>query len=531
MADRSTRMPMTLTDPRAPGNPVIYVNEAFQALTGYAPAEVVGRNCRFLQGPETDPETVRQLRRAVEAGEPVEVEIRNYRKDGTAFWNRLLIAPVRDASGDVRFFFASQRDVTAERDSQARQSRDRGEAARARLRAAAAERRRADEALWQSHKMEAIGQLTGGIAHDFNNMLQAIGGSLELMDRRLGQGRAADAALLAGKARDTVKRAAALTHQLLAFARRQTLQPRPVVLDSLIESMSELIRRAVGPGIDVSFEAGDGKWPVLCDPGQLESALVNLSMNARDAMPEGGTLKLATADVELAETDVAGQEGALPGAYVEVAVTDTGTGMDEATRARAFDPFFTTKPLGQGTGLGLSQTYGFVRQSRGVIRLESAEAKGTTVRLYLPRHEQTDGSGQPAADAPAAAPAALARPPVVLLVEDEEVGRHLAAERLCEMGCVVREAEDGAAALRILRAAGRIDVLVTDVGLRGAMNGRQVADAARELRPALPVLFITGYAGAALSDVLAPGMLVIRKPFPLDTLATRVRDMLPPQNP
>ena len=395
--------------------------------------------------------------------------------------------------------------------------------ANARLVAESAERERVEDALRQSQKMEAVGQLTGGIAHDFNNMLQAISGGLEMMGRRVEQGRAADAAGYVASAQKTVARAAALTHRLLAFSRRQTLQPRPVAPDELVRGMAELIGRTAGPGVAVKLDLDEGTWPVLCDPNQLENVLLNLAINARDAMPEGGTLVIGTSNVRLSQADVAGQEGAAPGDYVEVAVRDTGFGMDEATRARAFEPFFTTKPIGQGTGLGLSQMYGFVRQSDGVVRLDSAPGAGTVVRMHLPRHH-------PAPDAGSQAPQSSAEPSgasgAVLLVEDEAVVRATVADRLRDMGCTVLEAGDGAEAVRLLRSCGRVDLLVTDVGLPGGLNGRQVADAAREGRPGLPVLFITGYAGAALEEALAPGMAMVGKPFALDALAAQVGAML-----
>jgi len=393
-----------------------------------------------------------------------------------------------------------------------------------RLRAQIAERENAEASLRQSQKMEAVGQLTGGIAHDFNNMLQAIGGSLELMHRRIEQGRGAEAGRFVDGARKTVGRAAALTNRLLAFARRQPLQPRSVDLDGLIVGIEELVRGMVGPGIRVELDMSDGVWPVLCDPNQLENALFNVAINARDAMPDGGRLTISTRHMSLRTPDVAGQDEAKPGDYVEIAAADTGTGMDEATRARVFEPFFTTKPIGQGTGLGLSQCYGFVRQSGGFVRLDSTPGQGTTVRLYLPRHG-TAGA-EAAQQAQRAEPERVAVQGTVLLVEDDEDVRALAAEWLRELGYRVLEAADGSAALGLLARTSHVDLLVTDVGLPNGLNGRQVADAARERRQGLPVLFITGYAGSALEDQLAPGMQVIGKPFTLEMLAARIGTIL-----
>jgi signal transduction histidine kinase len=287
----------------------------------------------------------------------------------------------------------------------------------AQLHKEALERKQAEEALLQAQKMEAIGQLTGGIAHDFNNMLQSIAGSMELMERRIAQGRAEEVGRYIGLARDGVDRAASLTHRLLAFARRQALQPKPVELDKLIDGMAELIRSAVGPQVEVELHMGDGIWAVLCDPNQLENVLLNLAINARDAMPDGGRLTISMADVELAAAFLVGQEGAEPGEYVEIAVADTGTGMTADVLARAFEPFFTTKPSGQGTGMGLSQLYGFVRQSDGVVKLESVPGQGTTVRIYLPRH--LGAAGQQTSGAEVARTVAEAISGTVLVVEDE----------------------------------------------------------------------------------------------------------------
>ncbi len=394
------------------------------------------------------------------------------------------------------------------------------------LHAQVREREQAEEQLRHAQKMEAVGQLTGGIAHDFNNMLQGLSGNLELARRRMEQGRATEAAHNMESAHRTLDRAATLTQRLLAFARREALQPRPVKPDALIESMAELIQRTVGPEITVALRTGEGSWTVLCDPNQLENVLLNLAINARDAMPEGGQLTISTNDVCLREADVAGEEGARPGECVEITVSDSGTGMTPDVLARAFEPFFTTKPLGQGTGLGLSQLYGFIRQSYGVVRLDSAPGRGTTARLYLPRYGQAGGAEEVEPEAAANTSTGAGR--TLLLVEDERDVREVVVEALRERGYHMLEAGDGPAALHILHGSrgSRVDALVTDVGLPGGLNGRQVADAARECRPGLPVLFITGYTGTALKECLAPGMAVIGKPFTLDTLAAQIWSML-----
>ena len=387
------------------------------------------------------------------------------------------------------------------------------------------ERRTAEEQLRQAQKMEAVGQLTGGLAHDFNNLLQAISGSLELLTRRVEQGRQAEALRFGETARKSVARAAALTHRLLAFARRQALAPKTVNPNELVAGLTELIGRTVGPAITLEVEAAGEVWPVLCDSNQLENALLNLAINARDAMPGHGRLTIRTAPARLSAADMVNDEGAGPGDYMEFAVTDTGTGMDETTRARAFEPFFTTKPLGEGSGLGLSQIYGFVRQSNGFVRLNSTPGQGTSVHLFLPRHCAAPPG--PEAERVVAEPAQAGRGKTVMLVEDEAEVRSLVSEHLRDLGYTVVEATDGPTALLMLHGEGsRADVLVTDIGLPGGTNGRQLADAARAFMPSLPVLFVTGYAGQALEAELSAGMGVLAKPFTFAELATRVREAL-----
>ena len=385
--------------------------------------------------------------------------------------------------------------------------------------------REAEEALRQSQKMEAVGQLTGGIAHDFNNLLTGIIGSLELLQTRLGQGRVKEIDRYVTTAQGAAKRAAALTHRLLAFSRRQTLDPKPTDLNRLVMGMEELVRRTVGPEIAVEVVTAGGLWPTLIDASQLENALLNLCINARDAMPKGGRITIETANRWLDDRG-AGERDLVPGQYVSLCVTDTGTGMTPEVIERAFDPFFTTKPIGQGTGLGLSMVYGFVRQSGGQVRIYSEIDQGTTMCLYLPRHYGKE------ADKPAAvAPKSAVRPQAshtILIVDDEPSIRMLLTDALEELGFDVLEAHDGPTGLNILQSDATIDLLVTDVGLPGGMNGRQLADAARTTRPTLQVLFITGYAENAIigNGQLAPGMQVLTKPFVVEALAGRVLDMI-----
>ncbi|RZM11654.1 MAG: response regulator, partial [Sphingomonas sp.] len=383
-----------------------------------------------------------------------------------------------------------------------------------------------EEQLRQAQKMEAVGQLTGGLAHDFNNLLTGITGSMEMMEVRLAQGRTADLPRYIAAAQGAAKRAAALTHRLLAFSRRQTLAPKPVDVRALIGGMEELIGRSVGPSITLETVNAAGLWPALIDAGQLENAILNLCLNARDAMPDGGTITIETANRWM-DARTADQRGLKAGQYISVCVSDTGTGMSPHVKANAFDPFFTTKPIGLGTGLGLSMIYGFAKQSGGSVSIYSEPGDGTMVCIYLPRHVGEAETYEPGIDTAAHLPRAEAGE-TVLVVDDEPTIRMLVVEVLEDLGYTAIEAGDGAAALRILRSDARIDLLVTDVGLPGGMNGRQVADAARDLRPGLNVLFVTGYAeNAVLSHGhLDPGMHVITKPFSMEKLGVTVRELL-----
>ena len=381
-----------------------------------------------------------------------------------------------------------------------------------------------EEALRQSQKMEAVGQLTGGLAHDFNNLLTGVTGSLELMQARIAQGRINDLERYVNAAQGAARRAAALTHRLLAFSRRQTLDPKPTDVNRLIAGIEELVRRTVGPAIAIETVAAGGLWPTLVDPGQLENALLNLSINARDAMPDGGKITVETANKWL-DQRAARERDLPPGQYVSLCVSDTGTGMTPEVIAKAFDPFFTTKPIGQGTGLGLSMIYGFTKQSGGQVRIYSEIGQGTTVCLYLPRHLGEADSVELPSEMVEAPRAQQGR--TVLVVDDEPTVRMLVGEVSQDLGYTAIEAADGAAALRVLQSDVRLDLLITDVGLPGGMNGRQVADAARMTRPGLKVLFITGYAENAVVSHghLDAGMHVLTKPFPMEALASRIKDL------
>lgn len=394
-----------------------------------------------------------------------------------------------------------------------------------RVQARTAELEKANEALRQSQKMEAIGQLTGGIAHDFNNLLTGIIGSLDLMQRRIRQGKLAEVERFSTVAMTSANRAAALTHRLLAFARRQPLDPKPVNANRLVASMEELLRRTIGEAIELEIVTAGGLWTTLCDPHQLESAILNLVINGRDAMPEGGKLTIETCNAHLDSVYAAKQRDVTPGQYVCICVTDTGIGMSKETIEKAFEPFFSTKPMGQGTGLGLSMIYGFARQSEGYARIYSEVGKGTTVKLYLPR---SYGSAEGAEEAGRAfsEDRVKGRNDVVLVVEDEAAVRDLVVEVLHDLGFSTLEASDGRAGLSLLQSNAKIDYLVTDIGLPG-LNGRDMVDQARDVRPDLRVLFMTGYAeNATLANgVLEPGMLMITKPFAVDAFVARVGDM------
>lgn len=387
-----------------------------------------------------------------------------------------------------------------------------------------AQLRHNEEALRQSQKMEAVGQLTGGIAHDFNNMLTGIIGSLELLRRRLARGRIEDLDSLIDLGVTSANRAAGLTHRLLAFSRRQSLDSKPVEMNTLVESMGELLQRSINENIRLDMQLSEQLWVAEADPNQLESALLNLVINARDAMPNGGNLVVKTGNQHLDSGFTEAHSNLEPGDYVMLSVTDTGCGMPQSTISRAFDPFFTTKPIGQGTGLGLSMIYGFSKQSRGHVAIHSDVGQGTTVSLFLPRF-----GGDVPEDHPVDVQHALfaQNGETVLIVEDDPAVRVLVSTVLSDLGYAFVEAGDADSAVPILDSGQRIDLMISDVGLPG-MNGRQLAEIGRQYRPDLKVLFITGYAehAAVRGGFLDPGMQMITKPFTFDLLTAKVREMI-----
>ena len=510
-----------------------FANPAALAQFGYSEHELVNRpaSTLFVACGEWD-----RIWRAVVNEEklrlPAEVVAR--RKDGTPSHVEVSASRWQDASHI--FVTVILRDINERRATEAAlRERERESRAAARALAelnATLERRvherttallKAEEALRQSHKMEAIGQLTGGIAHDFNNLLQGIIGALNVVEKRIGEGRIGEVDRFLKGALSSADRASALTHRLLAFSRRQPVDPRPVDVNQLIGSMEELLRRSIGDRVKLTVAAADAVWLVRCDVNQMENALLNLAINARDAMPEGGTLTITTCN-RILDASEASVRDLRPGAHVCLTISDDGIGMPPEVQVRAFDPFFTTKPIGQGTGLGLSMIYGFMRQSEGSVQIVSEVGQGTTIEICLPRF---DGSLEPATVSPAESQDGRTQnSEVVLVVEDEAIVRLLVVEVLGDLGYRALEASDGNGALRVLDSPQRIDLLITDIGLPD-INGRQIADSARIKRPGLKVLFMTGYAeGAANSEFLRQGMQIIGKPFTMEKLAIKIREII-----
>lgn len=478
-------------------------NPGAERIKGYTAEEILGEHFSRFYTPEDLDRRIpwKALETARREGR-FAAEGWRLRKDGTRFWASVVIDAVKDR-GRIVGFAKVTRDLTERREAQL-------------------ELERSQQALFQSQKMEAVGQLTGGLAHDFNNLLTGITGSLDLLKMRLAQGRINELERYILAAQGAAGRAATLTHRLLAFARRQTLQPKAVNANTLISGMEELIRRSIGPNITMETVLAAGLWNCLADPNQLENAILNLCINARDAMPKGGTLTVETANTSVDET-AARERDMARGQYVAICVTDTGSGMSAEVAARAFDPFFTTKPTGQGTGLGLSMVHGFAKQSNGQVRIYSEPAHGTTVKIYLPRH--VGKSDERGADAETAEMPRAEEGETVLVVDDEPTIRMLIGDTLSELGYRGIEVADAASGLKVLESDVNIDLLITDVGLPGGMSGKEMTDAARAKRPKLKVLFITGYAenAAITNGYLEPGMEVMSKPFSMDKLAARIR--------
>ncbi|MDO7834700.1 ATP-binding protein [Sphingobium sp. HBC34] len=503
--------------PHGPLSDYIHVeaNPAYERHAGIP--NVVGQKLREMVPDEADG-WVELYGGVLHTGKPIrfqrELEKTGHYLDVSSF----RVGPFENRQVAVLF-----KDIT-DRIRAERALRDLNETLEARVAQALAEREEVETALRQAQKMEAVGQLTGGLAHDFNNLLAGISGAFEMIGVRLAQGRAGDVEKYLAAGQGATRRAAALTHRLLAFSRRQTLSPKSTVINRLLGDFSELVRRTVGPQIEVQTVAASGLWPTLVDANQLENALLNLCINARDAMPHGGKITIETANRWL-DDRTARDHGLTAGQYVTVCTSDTGAGIDKAILDRVFDPFFTTKPIGQGTGLGLSMVYGFARQSNGHVRIYSEPGEGTMVCIYLPRHRgEEEDDVAPTGEAMVAADAGE----IVLVIDDEPSVRMLVADSLGDLGYHCLEAGDGPTGLRILESKTRVDLLVTDVGLPGGLNGRQVADAARALRPDLKILFVTGYAENAVLNHghIEHGMEVLTKPFAVDELRRRVATLL-----
>ncbi|SNY18226.1 PAS/PAC sensor hybrid histidine kinase [Pseudomonas sp. LAMO17WK12:I6] len=512
-------------------------NAAYLDWYGLTPQELYGRTIREVIGEEAYFLRAPYIAEAL-AGRPSSFSLYTPHRDGSNRHALMNYLPRHGADGSVNGFYIfvideSERKKTEEALRNLNETLEERVSARTeqlaqanqRLQNEMFERERAEDALRHAQKMEAVGQLTGGIAHDFNNMLTGIIGSLDLMQRYIADGRADEIGRFTEAAVSSANRAAALTHRLLAFSRRQSLDRKTLNVNELIHSLEDLIRRTKGDPIELTLRLADDVWPISTDVSQLENALLNLVINARDAMPDGGELLIETANVYLDGNDITTLEPVKAGDYLMLAVSDNGTGMTPSVRAKAFDPFFTTKPIGQGTGLGLSMIYGFAQQSGGHVSLDSLPNQGTCVRLYLPRLNLLEPE-RPVVETLGAAPTATCGETVVV-VEDDPAVRMLVLDLLKELGYLAHEAADASAALPLLESELRVDLLVTDVGLPG-MNGRQLAEIARQHRPGLKVLFMTGYAqkAAERQGFLEDGMDMVAKPFSIEVLANKIREMI-----
>jgi PAS domain S-box-containing protein len=493
-----TRMPMVVTDPNQPDNPIVFVNRAFLDLTQYREEQVIGRNCRFLQGPQTDPHTVTEVHMAVAEQRAVAVDILNYKADGKTFWNALFIGPVFDEQGKLLYWFSSQMDITR--------------------------RRISEQSFLQAQKMEAIGQLTAGLAHDFNNLLQVITGNLELantlLDDRQAAGEAIDHAMMAGR------KAAKLTQQLLTFARKQRLEPKRVNLNTLVVEFSEMLVRTLGEKIDLHLDLKPGLPACTIDATHMEMALLNVLINARDAMPQGGKVTVATSVIS--ERDRIDAHHLQPGTYVVICVIDHGEGMTPEVAQRATEPFFTTK--GPGTGLGLAMVHGFVQQSHGRLEINSTPGQGTIIRMIFPvavRASAESSGGKPEKNDLNWSTEAILGKHTILVVDDNHDVRELAVANLRKLGFRVIAAQSGEEALELVERYGGVDLLFTDIIMPGGMNGLQLVERVRERLPDIPVLLATGY----MEELPREGpssvsMITLTKPYRTSDLAENVRTLL-----
>lgn len=496
-----TRMPMILADPRQDDTPIVFANNAFLDLTGYEEGEVLGRNCRFLQGAGTDPDHVRQLREAVSEGRATALEILNYRRDGTPFWNAVFMGPVHNPEGEIIYFFASQLDVT--------------------------QRRESEQQFRQAQKMEAIGQLTAGLAHDFNNLLHVINGSLERMAVKRHDEQAFERYLTA--ATGAAERGAKLTHQLLAFARRGRLEPKGIDLSELVNSVAELLESSVGSKATLHLNLQRRLPKVRVDATHLEMALLNVVVNARDASPNGGAITVTTKLIHL--NGDASARHLEPGDYVLLCVSDEGTGMAPHILARATEPFFTTKSRGEGTGLGLAMAHGFVQQSGGRLEIESAVGRGTSIRMLFPVHEQRADENEHAENLAGKQARSFdnpTAPPLILVVEDSREAAAMAGETLQDIGyrvVIAHSAEEALERFEEAQSSGDSFKLVfTDVIMPGGANGLVLAEQVAARDPSVPVLLTTGYNDEmAINEPQPHAMDVLGKPYRRSELIDRVQ--------
>lgn len=496
-----TRMPMVLTDPRQDDNPIVFANNAFLDLTGYDQDQVLGRNCRFLQGSQTDRAVVAQLRTAIAERRAISVELLNYRRDGSPFWNGVFLGPVYDDAGELLFFFASQLDVSRRKD--------------------------AESNAFQSQKMESIGQLTAGLAHDFNNLLQVVNGSLELMAMKREDQRAFkryhEAALTAAQ------RGTKLTAQLLSFARRSRLEPRPVEISSLVSEIAELLESTVGSRVDLQLNLRRRLPNIEVDPVHFETALINVVTNARDAIESGGTITITTSLKPVATDEIIGLDA---GNYVLLEIEDNGAGMAQSVLDRAVEPFFTTKPKGAGTGLGLAMAQGFAQQSDGVLTLTSNAGEGTTVRFFFPIAQDEATVQALAPDTTGFRPEEVDKeqPPVILVVEDEAAIAFLAEEILTDAGykvAVANDADEGLRRFDELETQGGVALVFSDVVMPGPRNGLALAQEIRGRNPKVPILMTTGYNDEMSINGPQPEALdVLGKPYRREELVSRVQAAL-----
>lgn len=499
-----------------------YYNQRWYDFTGVPAGSTDGEGWAGMFHPEDQDRAWSVWRHSLETGEPYHIEYRLRHRSGKYRWVLGRAQPVRNAHGAITRWFGSCTDIQDIVDAREVLARSREELERE-VQERTARLLEAEAQLRQAQKMEAVGQLTGGVAHDFNNMLAVILGAMNLLERRLARGET-DLGRYIEAAKDGANRAAALTQRLLAFSRRQPLQPEIIEPNRMVAGMSDLLARALGEQVQVETVLAAGLWRINADVSQLENAVLNLAVNGRDAMPNGGRLTVETANTFVSE-DYADEHSMSPGQYVMIAVTDTGTGMSSDTLAKAFDPFFTTKEVGKGSGLGLSQVFGFVRQSGGHVKIYSEPGHGTTVKLYLPRHYGEAEASGISSECPE--PARGARGELVLVVEDDERVRNFSVEALRELGYTVAEADSGAAALALLGAGLKPALVFTDI-VMPEMTGRELATLATKKLGELKVLYTTGYTRNAVvhNGILDAGTHLLQKPFSLEQLAEKVRRVL-----